>query len=108
MQAPIEIKRLNGEGLQITWTDCIQTISSETLRRNCPSASSKAGRGDDSHDNPLMPKKRSLTVLKASKAEETDLVRIWAVGQYAIGIAWADGHSTGIYPFTLLRELGSK
>jgi DUF971 family protein len=107
MLAPTEIKRLGSDGLQITWPDCTHTISSETLRRNCPSASSRAERGDDSHDKPLIQKKKSLTVLKASKAEETDLVRIWAIGQYAIGIAWADGHSSGIYPFNLLRQLGA-
>jgi DUF971 family protein len=28
------------------------------------------------------------------------------VGHYAYQIAWNDGHSTGIYPLTLLRKLG--
>jgi DUF971 family protein len=27
------------------------------------------------------------------------------VGNYAISIAWSDGHSTGIYRFDFLREI---
>ena len=26
------------------------------------------------------------------------------VGKYAVQFAWSDGHSTGIYPFTMLRQ----
>jgi DUF971 family protein len=36
-------------------------------------------------------------------------VRITAfetVGRYALQFAWSDGHSTGLYPFGTLRELG--
>ena len=32
-------------------------------------------------------------------------LRISPVGQYALHIEWSDGHSTGIYPFELLRSL---
>ena len=32
--------------------------------------------------------------------------RIESVGRYALQIDWSDGHSTGIYPFARLRELG--
>lgn len=31
---------------------------------------------------------------------------IESVGQYAIRVLWSDGHSTGIYPFPLLRHIG--
>jgi len=31
---------------------------------------------------------------------------IESVGAYAIRIKWSDGHSTGIYPFPLLRYVG--
>ena len=27
------------------------------------------------------------------------------VGRYALQFAWSDGHSTGIYPFTMLRRI---
>ncbi len=32
---------------------------------------------------------------------------ITPLGNYAIGIAWNDGHSSGIYPYKLIRELGN-
>ena len=27
------------------------------------------------------------------------------IGRYAVQFAWSDGHSTGIYPFTMLRQM---
>ncbi len=33
-------------------------------------------------------------------------LQIRPVGRYAIQIDWSDGHTTGIYPFARLRELG--
>lgn len=33
-------------------------------------------------------------------------ITIESVGQYAIRVVWSDGHSTGIYPFPLLRHIG--
>ena len=37
-------------------------------------------------------------------AEQTRLVDVALVGSYAIAPAWADGHHTGYYTFTLLRD----
>ncbi len=34
------------------------------------------------------------------------LTRIWSVGNYALGMAFSDGHDTGIYPYPALRALG--
>ncbi|MEC5384020.1 gamma-butyrobetaine hydroxylase-like domain-containing protein [Aurantimonas sp. C2-6-R+9] len=33
--------------------------------------------------------------------------RIWSVGNYALGIAFSDGHNSGIYTFPALREIES-
>ncbi|WP_319799791.1 P-loop NTPase [Roseobacter weihaiensis] len=33
------------------------------------------------------------------------LTRIWSIGNYALGLAFSDGHSTGIYTFKALREI---
>lgn len=33
------------------------------------------------------------------------LTRVWSIGNYALGLAFGDGHSTGIYTFTALREM---
>jgi len=37
-------------------------------------------------------------------ADQTRLTDVHLVGSYAIAPHWADGHSTGFYPFVLLRE----
>jgi DUF971 family protein len=37
-------------------------------------------------------------------AEQTRLVDAHLIGSYAIAPEWGDGHHTGFYPFTLLRE----
>ena len=42
----------------------------------------------------------------ASVPEGVHPLRIEPVGRYAVQIAWSDGHSSGIYPFRRLRELG--
>ena len=41
----------------------------------------------------------------AAVPEDVKPLRIESVGRYAIQIAWSDGHESGIYPFTRLREL---
>lgn len=107
--APTEIKRDAKAGLTIAWKDgTVSQISTSLLRRECPCASCKEGRGDTSHSTPLTPKKRGLTVIQHTIDEELDLQEIWAVGQYAIGMRWGDGHDTGIYPYSLLFELGNR
>jgi len=35
-------------------------------------------------------------------------VRLAPVGRYALQIDWSDGHTTGIYTFDRLRELGTR
>jgi len=37
-------------------------------------------------------------------ADQTRLTDVHLVGSYAIAPHWADGHATGFYPFTLLRD----
>jgi DUF971 family protein len=36
-------------------------------------------------------------------ADQTRLLDVQLVGSYAIAPAWADGHHSGFYPFSLLR-----
>jgi ATP-binding protein involved in chromosome partitioning len=33
------------------------------------------------------------------------LTRVWSVGNYALGLAFSDGHDTGIYTFKALRAM---
>jgi DUF971 family protein len=53
-------------------------------------------------------KKRGLAVIQNTIEEQLELKEIWAVGQYALGMRWGDGHDSGIYPFSLLFELGKR
>jgi DUF971 family protein len=104
---PVEIKRLP-EGIAITWNDALKaTIPVEKLRKECPCATCKEARGDTSHAKPLSSKKGLLKVIEHTKNEELDLKEIWAVGNYALGLGWGDGHASGIYTYALLRELCS-
>jgi ATP-binding protein involved in chromosome partitioning len=104
---PREIKRMESKGLRVTWQDgSIQELTSEVLRKRCPCAECREIRGDESHAKPLTGKKRTLAIVQNTIDEELALEEIWGVGQYAIGIRWADGHSSGIYTFGYLRELG--
>jgi hypothetical protein len=38
-------------------------------------------------------------------AEQTRLVDLQLVGQYALAPTWGDGHHTGFYAFTTLRDM---
>ena len=106
MLSPKEIRRIEGKGVEITWSDgkaC--QLSNLDLRQNCPCAECRELRGDDTHAKPLTGKKRSLSVIQNTIEQEIDLKRIWAVGSYAVGLEWGDGHTSGIYTFELLRSL---
>ena len=105
---PSEIRRDGTAGLVITWRDGSSSkLSSEVLRRGCPCAECKEKRGDTTHAKPLTGKRRSLSIVESTVDQGLSLEEIWGVGQYALGIRWGDGHSSGIYPFALLRELAS-
>lgn len=109
IHTPTEIRRNGTQGLSISWGDgSTSSLPSEVLRRQCPCASCREKRGDSTHAKPLTGKKRSLAIMESSIEQETALEEIWAVGQYALGVRWADGHDTGIYPFELLKALGGQ
>lgn len=103
---PTEIRRDAEKGVFITWDDGTRTeIKSKTLRNACPCAGCLAERGDTSHQKPLSGKSSSLKIIEASAEEAYQLKEVWAIGNYAIGFRWGDGHKTGIYQYQLLREL---
>ena len=113
LPSPIKLKRITesdnrGIALEIIWSNNkTQIIKSETLRKFCPCASCMEQRGDNTHNQPFSPKKKSalLKVVEATIEESTDLKKIWLVGNYAIGILWGDKHDSGIYSFNLLTSL---
>ena len=67
-------------------------LSSEYLRVESPSAEVK---GHGPGQEVTVPGKRNVTILKLEP-----------VGHYAVRIIFDDGHSTGLYTWRYLRELG--
>lgn len=107
------IDESRGRGVSISYSDDSSiSIDSTTLRKNCPCASCLEKRGDTSHHNPLQSKSKPTTrtksllkVISATSEEETNLEKIWLIGNYALGLKWQDGHDSGIYTFEYLRSL---
>ncbi|MFK7909534.1 MAG: DUF971 domain-containing protein [Akkermansiaceae bacterium] len=89
-----------GNELALAWGDGSEDyIQMESLRKHCPCAVCQ-GEPD-----------AMGRVLKPS-VNHTDrsfqLISLKQVGGYALQLKWADGHSTGIYTFDLLRNLGKE
>ncbi len=80
--------------LSIAWSDGHKSVyPSRYLRENCRCAV-------------CIEELTGRKLLDVSKIpEDIKPVKISYVGRYAIHIHWSDGHSTGIYPFELLRAL---
>lgn len=107
-RTPTEIRRLE-DGMQLTWSDGqAQHYSGELLRKFCPCATCKEQRGDESHAKPLTGGRALLKVIEHTKEEQVKLIKIAAVGNYAIGLEWADGHSSGIYTYDYLASLTAR
>ena len=105
---PTTIKRFDDQ-LSIQWNDGSSAlIPATTLRNSCPCAGCKEQRGDTTHSQPLTGRKSLLKVIDHAAKESLNLTEVWAVGSYAVGMRWLDGHDTGIYPYGLLWELGTR
>lgn len=63
------------------------------LRRNCPCAMC------------VDEWTRERTLDPASVSDDLVAESVESVGRYALRVAFSDGHDTGIYTFSLLREL---
>ena len=90
---PVEINHVRSQGVvRITWNDGhVGEYPNAHLRGYCPCALCQ-GHG------PAVER-------KFVEASNVELSGIEAVGNYAVGFVWADGHRTGIYTFDYLREL---
>ena len=83
-------------GLTIRWQDGHeQLIGSRDLRLNCRCAACR----DEMSGAPLLD--------PSGVPQTVTPTRIWSLGNYALGIAFSDGHSTGIYTFGALRDMQS-
>jgi len=98
---PVNIDLKKDRGLTIEWADgATSYYTIAFLRRMSPSADMRILR-DEMKKNPL-------TVLPSSMASSRGpLVAQSAelVGNYAIKIRFSDGHDTGLYSWSYLREI---
>jgi len=117
MQTPVEIKRVSGNndkvGVEITWDNGeFNFFEAKFLRENCPCATCETARGSTSHDKPLasapLTGRASLKVITSSQELECKIDKIWAVGNYALGIRWGDKHDSGIYSWKYIAELAQE
>lgn len=94
----IDLKK--DRGLTIEWADgSTSYYAIAYLRKHSPSA--------DTRELRTQMAKNPLTVLPAAPPSSSGLVAINAelVGNYALRIVFSDGHSTGIYSWSYLREI---
>ena len=91
------------DGLRIDWADgAVSLYPLAYLRKNCPCASCRTEREQQAVAKPAS---LSLTILPAGIDRAAQFASARTVGNYAIQITWADGHSTGIYDFRYLRGI---
>jgi DUF971 family protein len=93
---PVSIHADRGAGtLEIVWDDGHETAyDTTTLRWLCPCAFCRGEAG--------MP--GWLDSGPTLTPDQTRLTDVTMVGGYAIAPTWADGHHTGYYTFTMLRD----
>lgn len=83
--------------LTITWGDGhVSSYRMTYLREHCPCADCRAEKARPGGRDLLTPQPTEQGLASPD---------VEVVGRYALRFAWRDGHDTGIYPFTLLREL---
>ncbi|PID82007.1 hypothetical protein CSB20_00080 [bacterium DOLZORAL124_64_63] len=88
-----------GDELALAWSDGQEHyIKLRRLREACPCAVCQGE--PDALGRVAKPKVRHTE-------KSFQPLRVRQVGGYALQVGWADGHASGIYPYSLLRQLGS-
>ena len=96
--SPIKIEII-GAFLAIQWDNNQESIiEAKKLREHSPSAENKGE--SDLFGNLSKVKKRI-------SPEDLQILKFERVGNYAVRIIFNDGHSTGIYDWNLLQDLGN-
>ncbi len=97
---PVHLDLQKDHGLTVCWADGSESFFPiDFLRRMSPSAEARQLR-EDLASNPL-------AVLPAASVGDGPLTAVDAelVGNYALRIRFSDGHHTGLYSWTYLREI---
>ena len=95
--APTALYRKDPETLGIRWSDgTTSEYSLHFLRSSCPCAVCvNEWSGEKMLDESRIPK-------------DIRPLRLFAVGKYAMGVHWSDGHQTGIFSYDYLKKLDGK
>ena len=97
---PVKLEIEGGDRLAIEWSDGVRHVLSwGVLRKNCPCAACRVERDKPP---PMFP------IIKPEEAQPPRPTAIDPVGRYAYQFTWNDGHSSGIYTFDVLRQLGEQ
>ena len=94
---PPRAMRRDGDHLVIEWSDgVVGRLSWKALRDACPCAGCK-----EDKQKPADP----FRILDARELVPLAPVTMPRVGRYAYKVVWSDGHDSGIYTLSQLREL---
>ena len=89
-----------GAFLAIQWEDNQESIiDAKTLRQNSPSAENQ---GETDLFGNLSKIKQAIN------QEDVRIIKFEKIGNYAIRLIFSDGHSTGIYNWSLLQDLSKQ
>lgn len=93
---PIELRLApDGRTLTLSWADGSQhAIAAELLRVESPSAEVQ---GHSPDQKTIVAGKRDVTIRDVQE-----------VGSYAVRLVFSDGHDTGIYTWSALKEFGRR
>ncbi|MYB56748.1 MAG: DUF971 domain-containing protein [Gemmatimonadetes bacterium] len=92
----IRVDRTEG-WLEMDWADDgILRVQLSDVRKACPCA--LCGDVRTKQDE-------QLQMITADQTPSADLSDVIPVGNYAIQIRWTDGHDTGIYTYSYLKQL---
>ena len=93
---PVELRAPEGaRRMEIVWSDGETTAyAHHVLRGLCPCAHCQG------HHGPV-------SWVEGAEKSDLELRSVELVGNYAVQLAWGDGHATGIYTFRFLREIAA-
>jgi len=93
---PVQIIEESDSELTINWSDDVEThYHAANLRRACPCAGC------------IEEWTGKKTLRDESISDDVSFSHISIVGRYALNFHFSDGHETGIYTFTMLRQMGT-
>jgi len=88
-----------GGWLEMDWKDDgLLRIMLPVVRRACPCALCEDLRQEEANGP-------DLQMIAPEQTPSVELKGVVTVGNYAIQISWADGHDTGIYTYSFLKQL---